>query len=79
MGLKGGQMCNNIKKIRLERGLSAKSVYEQIPCSQGRYSDYERADDLSNVTVGRLTKIADILGVTVNDLIDPHFDPEGMS
>ncbi len=57
----------NIRQIRLKKGLSQENVAEMLHISTTAYGDIER--NTSEVTVGRLLKIARILEVNHNEFI----------
>lgn len=62
-------MTNNIKTLRVKSGLTQIELSELTGICQSKLSKYERIADLSNITLGTLAKIAEVLNVTVNDLI----------
>lgn len=58
---------NNIKRIRLERGITQTQLSEKVGLfGAGNISQYENS--LCNPSAGVMKKIADALGVTVDDL-----------
>ena len=64
-------MENNIKTLRIRAGLTQKELAEISGVPQNRISEYERIDNLSNVTVGYLYKISTALGTTIDEIISP--------
>ena len=64
-------MENNIKTLRIRAGLTQKELAEISGVPQNRISEYERIDNLSNVTVGYLYKIATAIGTTIDEIISP--------
>lgn len=57
----------NIKKIRIEKGISRKSLSEDLNVSESTISRYENGKRKPSIET--LNKIADVLGVTINDLV----------
>ena len=64
-------MENNIKLLRIRAGLTQKELAEISGVPQNRISEYERIDNLSNVTVGYLYKISTAIGTTIDEIISP--------
>lgn len=64
-------MVNNIKTLRLRAGFTQKELAQKISIDQSKVSRYEALEDLSNITVGTLSNIAQALEVTINDLVYP--------
>jgi transcriptional regulator with XRE-family HTH domain len=60
-------LSNNIKKIRNDKGMSQTELAELCNVSQA-YISYLEDGKKNNPTSGVLTKIAESLGVTINDL-----------
>ena len=58
----------NIRKSREKRGFSQEYVAEQLGINQSTYGKLER--DVSNITLGRLFKIADVLEEDITTLLD---------
>ena len=59
-----------IKELRKEKGLTQTELAELAGTQQNRLGEYERGDRLlENMTVGQAKKIADALGVKIDDLI----------
>lgn len=67
-------MENNIKTLRIRAGLTQKELAEISGVPQNRISEYERIDNLSNVTIGYLYKISTALGTTIDSIISPMPD-----
>ena len=64
-------MENNLKYFRKKAGLTQKEAAIRAKTTHQRISQYERAENLSGVTVGLLYSIANAYGVTINDIIYP--------
>ena len=60
---------NNLKTLRIKAGLTQKELAEITGITQSKISSYEQADSLNNVTVGNLSRIAEAIGVTVDEII----------
>lgn len=70
---------NNIEAIRKERGLTQAFVAKKIGITQATYS--EQVNPHYNLTVSRLSEIADAIGVNIVDIITypEHWIPESDS
>ena len=62
-------MGNNLKNLRIRAGLTQKELAEKTGITQGKISTYEKADNLNNVTVGNMSRIAEAIGVTIDEII----------
>ena len=60
---------NNLKSLRIRAGLTQKQLAEITGITQGKISTYEKADNLNNVTVGNISRIASAIGVTIDEII----------
>ena len=60
---------NNLKNLRVRAGLTQKQLAEITGITQGKISTYEQADNLNNVTVGNISRIASAIGVTIDEII----------
>ena len=60
---------NNLKNLRVRAGLTQKELAEKTGITQGKISTYEQADNLNNVTVGNMSRIASAIGVTIDEII----------
>ena len=60
---------NNLKSLRIKAGLTQKELAEITGIMQGKISTYEKADNLNNVTVGNMSRIASAIGVTIDEII----------
>ena len=60
---------NNLKNLRIRAGLTQKELSEITGITQGKISTYEKADNLNNVTVGNLSRIAAAIGTTIDEII----------
>ena len=58
--------CKNLKKIRLEKGYSQKDFAEKLGVAKSTYCMYENGYREPNVDT--IKKIADLLGVSIDDL-----------
>lgn len=60
---------NHIKELRLEKGLTQTQLAALAGTQQSRLGEYERGDKaIENMTVGQAKKIADALGVKIDEL-----------
>ena len=62
-------MENNLKSLRIRAGLTQKELAEKTGITQGKISTYEQDDNLNNVTVGNMSRIASAIGVTIDEII----------
>ncbi len=62
-------MENNLKTLRIRAGLTQKELAEKTGITQGKISTYEQADSLNNVTVGNMSRIAEAIGTTIDEII----------
>lgn len=61
---------NKIKELRKEKGLTQTQLAELAGTGQNRISQYESGDlPVENMTIGQAKKIADALGVKLEDLL----------
>ena len=61
---------NKIKELRKEKGLTQTQLAELAGTGQSRISQYESGDmPVENMTIGQAKKIADALGVKLEDLL----------
>lgn len=61
---------NKIKELRKEKGLTQTQLAELAGTGQNRISQYESGDlPVENMTIGQAKKIADALGVKIEDLL----------
>ena len=58
----------NIKKFRKECGLSQQQLAELVKIHQSNVSRWEK--DISRPDYETLIKLAEVLGVTINDILD---------
>lgn len=79
----GEHFNENLKEVRIDRGMSQKEVADQIGVAKSTYSLYESGGREPNVQT--IKKIADVLGVSADRLlglgaqpstIAAHFDGE---
>ena len=61
------QLGNKIRVIRISRQLSQENMATELELSTGAYSNIERG--ITDITVTRLYRIAEILGTTVFELL----------
>ncbi len=65
-------LYNNIKQLREAAGLSRKELAEKTGIRYTRITDYENSYiPIGNMTVENLSKIADALGVSLDELCRP--------
>ncbi len=59
-----------IRKLRESKDLSQQNMADELAISHGAYSKIERGE--TDPSIGRLKQIADILKVTVSDLVQEN-------
>lgn len=60
---------NHIKELRLEKGMTQTQLAALAGTQQSRLGEYERGDKaIENMTVGQAKKIANALGVKIDEL-----------
>lgn len=60
---------NRIKELRLEKGMTQTQLAALAGTQQNRLGEYERGDKpIENMTVGQAKKIANALGVKIDEL-----------
>ena len=57
----------NIKELRLERGLTQKQLAEKIGASQGAVFFWEK--EINEPTAGYVVKMAEIFGISTDELL----------
>ena len=67
------RVSGRIGAVRRAKGLTQEEMAARLDCALKNYQRIESRDG-QNVTIKTLTRIANILGVTVTDLVPP---PEG--
>jgi transcriptional regulator with XRE-family HTH domain len=67
------RVARRIAAVRREKGITQEQVAARLDCALKNYQRIESRDG-QNVTIKTLARIANILGVTVTDLVPP---PEG--
>ena len=51
--------------------MTQKELSEKSGVTQGKISVYEQTEDLSNITVGNISRIAAAIGTTIDAIISP--------
>jgi transcriptional regulator with XRE-family HTH domain len=64
------RVAKRIAEVRREKGLTQEEMAARLACALKNYQRIESRDG-QNVTMKTLTRIANILGVTVTDLVPP--------
>ena len=64
------RVARRIAEVRREKALTQETMAARLDCALKNYQRIESRDG-QNVTVKTLTRIANILGVTVTDLVPP--------
>lgn len=64
-------MENNLKTLRIRAGVTQKELSALTGITQSKISNYEKADSLSNITVGNISRIAAAIGTTIDAIISP--------
>jgi transcriptional regulator with XRE-family HTH domain len=62
-----------IAELRRERGITQDAMAEGLGCAM---KNYQRIEYGQNVTIKTLTRIANLLGVTVTELVPPPLPPK---
>lgn len=62
----------NIKAIRLEKGLKQEDIAEKLGLAPSNYGRVERG--LTEISIGRLEKLAEIFEMSVNSIINYDID-----
>jgi transcriptional regulator with XRE-family HTH domain len=60
------RVAQRIAEVRREKGLTQDYMAERLDCA---VKNYQRIEYGQNVTIRMLTKIANVLGVTVTELV----------
>lgn len=60
---------NNLKSLRIRAGITQKELSAITGIPQGKISTYEQSASLNNVTVGNMSRIAEAIGVTIDEII----------
>ncbi len=71
------KILNRIIEYRKAKGLVQKQMADKLEIAQVNYGKIENGK--TELTLDRLLKIADILEVSVNELINPDFNPDNLS
>jgi DNA-binding Xre family transcriptional regulator len=61
------QVADNIRRLRLVRGLSQEKLAEAIGTSFQQLQKYETGKN--RITIGRLASICEVLGVSLTDVV----------
>lgn len=64
------RVAQRIAELRREKGITQDEMAEGFGCATKNYQRIESGEQ--NLTIRTLTKIANLLGVTVTDLVPPH-------
>jgi transcriptional regulator with XRE-family HTH domain len=62
------RVAKRIAEVRREKGITQDEMAERLRCAP---RNYQRIEYGQNITIETLTKIANALGVTVNELVPP--------
>jgi transcriptional regulator with XRE-family HTH domain len=62
------RVAKRIAEIRREKGITQDAMAEGLKCAT---KNYQRIEYGQNVTIKMLARIANLLGVTVTDLVPP--------
>jgi len=66
------RVARRIAEIRQAKGITQDEMAEKLRCAT---RNYQRIEYGQNVTIKTLTRIANLLGVTVTDLVPPPPPP----
>ena len=67
---------NNLKNLRIRAGLTQKELSDLTGITQSKISTYEQAANLNNVTIGNMSRIAEAIGVTIDEIIKEEIKTE---
>lgn len=62
-------MVNNLRALRKKAGMTQQELAEKTGLTFQKISTYENTDDLRNITLWNALRIAESLGVTVEDIV----------
>lgn len=62
------KMVNNLRAIRKKAGMTQQELAEKTGLTFQKISTYENTDDLKNITLWNALRIAEALGVTIEDI-----------
>ena len=62
-------MVNNLRVLRKKSGLTQQELADKAGITQPKLALYENTDDIRNITLWNILRIAEALGVTVEDIV----------
>ena len=62
-------MVNNLRVLRKKSGLTQQELADKAGITQPKLALYENTDDIRNITLWNTLRIAEALGVTVEDIV----------
>ena len=62
-------MVNNLKALRKKAGMTQNELSAKSGVAQQKIATYENTDDLKNITLWNILRIAEALGCTVEDIV----------
>lgn len=62
------KMVNNLRAIRKKAGMTQQELADKTGLTYQKISMYENTDDLRNITLWNALRIAEALGVTIEDI-----------
>lgn len=63
------KMVNNLRAIRKKAGMTQQELADKAGITQPKLALYENTDDIRNITLWNILRIAEALGVTVEDIV----------
>lgn len=63
--------ANNLKALRIKAGLTQTELAARSGIGQNKISLYEMTDDLSKIYFGTIIRIAEALGVMIDEIVTP--------
>ena len=62
-------MTNNLRALRKKAGMTQQELADKAGITQPKLALYENTDDIRNITLWNILRIAEALGVTVEDIV----------
>lgn len=62
-------IVNNLKALRKKAGMTQQELADKAGITQPKLALYENTDDIRNITLWNILRIAEALGVTVEDIV----------
>lgn len=62
-------IVNNLRALRKKAGMTQQELADKAGITQPKLALYENTDDIRNITLWNILRIAEALGVTVEDIV----------